>query len=244
MPFKSWNDLLDDAGDIGGDYAPIPDNNYDFVITKAEAAKTKAGKDMYKTQNTVESGPHKGRIVFDQFVVSPESPQALAIFFRQMNVLGLTKEFFKTQPTDDQIAEALKGRRFIGKVGTRNWNGTDSNEIKDYLTPRAQQAGPGAAPAVAAAAPAPAPAPAPAAAPPAPAPAPAPAVAAAPPAPAPVAAPPAPVAAPPAPAPAPAPVAAEPVAAPPAPPAPPVAAPPAPPAPAASGDVPPPPPPF
>jgi len=232
MPLKSWNDLLDDAGGAGGDFEPLPDGDYDFVISKSEATQTKAGKTMYKVQCSVENGPNKGRIVFNNFVISPESPTALSIFFRQMNLLGLNREFFNSNPSDHQVAERLKGARFRGQIVTRSFNGQESNEIKQFFTPRATVAGPGASPAPTAA---PAPAPAPAA----PAPAPAPAFAAPPAAAATQAAPPAPAA------PAPAPIQQAPAEAPPAPAAPPVAAPPAPPAPpAAGGDTPPPPPPF
>jgi hypothetical protein len=237
MPLKSWNDLLDDAGGAGNDFEPLPEGDYDLVITKSEALQTKNGKTMYKVQCSVEQGPHKGRTVWNNFVISPESPTALSIFFRQMNVLGLDRAYWQSDPSDHQVAEKLKGARFRGQLITRSFNGQESNEIKQFFTPRALAAGPGSGPS----------APAPAAAPPAaPAPAPAPAFAA----PAPAAAPPQP--APPAPAAAPpAPIQQEAAAPPPAPAAPPVepaavAAPPAPPAPpaASGGDTPPPPPPF
>lgn len=233
MPLKSWNDLLDDAGGAGNDFEVLPEGDYDLVITKSEALQTKNSKTMYKVQCSVEQGPHKGRTVWNNFVISPESPTALSIFFRQMNILGLDRAYWQSDPSDHQVAEKLKGARFRGQLVTRSYNGQESNEIKQFFTPRALAAGPGSGPG------APAPAPAVAAAPPAPAPAPAPAFAA----PAPAAAPPQP--APPAPAAAPpAPIVQEAATPPPAPAAPPVAAPPAPPAPpvVASGDVPPPPP--
>lgn len=234
MPLKSWTDLLDDAGGAGNDFEVLPEGDYDLVITKSEALQTKNSKTMYKVQCSVEQGPHKGRTVWNNFVISPESPTALSIFFRQMNILGLDRAYWQSDPSDHQVAEKLKGARFRGQLVTRSYNGQESNEIKQFFTPRALAAGPGAGPS--------APAPAPAAAPPAaPAPAPAPAFAA----PAPAAAP--PQAAPPAPAAAPpAPIVQEAATPPPAPAAPPVAAPPAPPTPPAvtAGDTPPPPPPF
>jgi hypothetical protein len=225
MPLKSWQDLLDDAGGAGGDFETLPDGDYDFEIVKSEALQTKNGKTMYKIQAKVENGPNKGKTVWNNFVISPESPVALNIFFRQMNVLGLDRNFWSSDPSDHQVAAKLMGTRFRGQVITKSFNGQESNEIKQFYTARASQPGPGAGgPAVAAPAPgAPAfAAPPPAAAPPAPAPAPA------------VAPPPAPIQQ-------------APAAAPPVPAAPPVevapiAAPPAPPAPAATGEAPPPPP--
>ena len=231
MPLKSWQDLLDDAGGAGNDFEPLPDGDYDFVIDETEAKQSQNGKTMYVAKCKVEAGPNAGRLVWHNFVISPENPNALSWFFRNMNLLGLDRNFFNGNPGDHQVAEALRGKRFRGQVVVKTYNNQERNEIKQFFSPRAQAAGPGSSSAPAAAAPAPA----------APAPAPAPAFAA----PAPAAAPPQP--APPAPAaPAPAPIQQQAAEAPPAPAAPPVAAPPAPPAPpaASGGDTPPPPPPF
>lgn len=235
MPLKSWADLLDDAGGAGNDFEPLPDGDYDFVISECEAKQSSTGKTMYVAKCQVEAGPSKGRLVWHNFVVVMDNPNALSWFFRNMNLLGLDRAFWDGEPGDHQVAQNLKGKRFRGQVITKTWNNSERNEIKQFFSARATAPGPGSSNVVG-------PAPVRAAAPAAPAPAPAPAFAA----PAPAAAPPQP--APPAPAaPAPAPIQQEAAAAPPAPAAPPVevAAPPAPPAPpAAGGDTPPPPPPF
>ena len=176
MPLRSWSDLLDDAGGAGTDFEPIPDGDYDFVIVKSTAEQTKNSKTMYKVQCKVESGPYKDRTVWNNFVISPENPTALSIFFRQMNILGLDRTFWMTNPSDHHVAEQLQGKRFRGQVAIRSYNGSESNEIKQFYTPKVAPAGPGSGPS--------APAAAPAAGPAAPAPAPAPAFAAPPPAPA------------------------------------------------------------
>lgn len=234
MPLRSWNDLMEEAGGAGNSFEPLTDGDYDFVIVECNAQQAKtSGKTMYVAKCQVENGPNKGRLVWHNFVISPENPNALAWFFRNMNVLGLDRAYFNTDPADHQVAQRLTGARFRGQVVTRTWNNQEKNEIKQFYTPR--EAGPGAQ--VGGGAPAPAPAPA---APPAPSPAyaaPAPAAAPAPPSPpAPATPPPAPVQQQPAPAPA-APAAPPVQEAPPAPPAPPVPA-------AAGAGAPPPPPPF
>lgn len=200
MPIRSWGDLLNDAGGSGDSFDPIPAGDYDFTIAQADATQTSNGKTMYKVRAKVEAGPHADRLVFDQFVISPENPTALGIFFRQMNVLGLNREFFAGNPSDHHVAEALIGKRFRGQVQIKTWQGQERNEIKQYFTavsgslgngqgmppgpgsgsssgipPAPAAAPPAAAPAPAAAPPAPA---APPAAPAAPAPAPVPAYAA------------------------------------------------------------------
>lgn len=187
MPIRSWEDLLNDAGGAGDSFEPLPAGDYDFVIDSCDATQTQNQKTMYKARCKVEEGsPHAGRLVFHNFVVSPENPNALAIFFRQMNVLGLDRQFFSSNPGDHNVAEALKGKRFRGQVNIRTWNGQEQNEIKQFYT----ATGPGASslptPSGIPSAPAPAAAPTPSAPPAAPAPAPAPQYAA-PAAPAPVA---------------------------------------------------------
>jgi hypothetical protein len=185
MPIRSWGDLLQDAGGAGDSFEPLPSGDYDFEISQADATQTQNGKTMYKVRCKVESGPHKDRLVFHNFVVSPENPNALAMFFRQMNVLGLNRDFFAANPSDHHVAEALQGRRFRGQLTIKQWQGQDRNEIKQFFTAVDGTLGNGAAipgpsaayvPAPAATpTPAPAPQPAPAyAAPPAPAPQPAP----------------------------------------------------------------------
>lgn len=191
MPIRSWDDLLNDAGGAGDSFEPLPSGDYDFEISQADVAQTQNGKTMYKVRCKVEAGPHKDRLVFHQFVISPENPNALAMFFRQMNVLGLNRDYFSANPSDHQVAESLKGRRFRGQVTIKQWNGQDRNEIKQFFTALNGSLGNGAA--------APSPGPQPTGPSPTPAPAPAPAPSfSAPPAPAPQAAP--------APTPAPAPV--------------------------------------
>lgn len=178
MPIRSWQDLLNDAGGAGDSFEPIPSGDYDFEISQADATQSQNGKTMYKIRAKVESGPHKDRLVFHNFVVSPENPNALAMFFRQMNVLGLNRDFFAGDPSDHQVATELTGRRFRGQVTIKTWQNQDRNEIKQFYTatsgslgngqpvpgPAVPQAAPSPAPA------APAPAPAPYAAPAAPAP--------------------------------------------------------------------------
>jgi Protein of unknown function (DUF669) len=191
MGSKSWSSMYDEAGESSG---PLPVGDYPFVVQGAEYKPTSTGKDMFVIKAVVEDGPNKNRAVWHNFVVSPESAPAMEVFFRQMNVLGMGKDFWKRDPSNDQIINALKGRRFIGSVEVKPYNGVDRNNIKVIKAPKAA-AGPSAPPPppppapVAAAAPAPAPEPVAAAAPPPPPPPP--------PAPAPV---PEPVAAAPAPA--------------------------------------------
>jgi hypothetical protein len=184
-----WDELMDAAND--SDFAPIPQSDYDVKITATEATTSSTDKPMWKITCDVLNGPHEGRKLFTQQTLTKDNPNALNIFFRQMAAAGLTSEFFKTKPTNQQIADALLGRQFRAKVIVKDYQGMPKNEIKQWnpSSGAAAAGGPprppaGAAPAggpppppspAAAAGPPPPPAPAQSTAPPPPPPPPAPA---------------------------------------------------------------------
>ena len=231
----NWGALMEASG---GAFEPLPNGDYDIQVTKSEASKSSGGKTMFKLTLNVVAGPHTNRKLWTNLTVSPENPNALGIFFSQMAAFGLTADFFKSNPSPEQVAAALDGKYARVTAAQREWP-KGSGQIRNDVTSikvAVIGGGQGAIPQVGAAAPAPQPSPAPAPASqptpqpsPAPAPSPAPqpqvqapAAQAAPPvqeasAPQPVATP-EPVAQPvqeaPAPAPAPAPVAEQPQAAP------------------------------
>ncbi len=209
----NWADVIEEAKSGGGGFEPVPDGDYDLLITGATASLTQNQKPMFTIETTIQGGPSNGRKIWDRLIVSADNGKAMGFFFSKMAAIGLPVEFFKTQPSDDAIVQQLlNNRHFRAQVGKNNYNPQKpGNEIKKYYP---ASGGPSFAPS--------APAPAQGGFPPPPAAAPqvAPAVQqqyAAPPAAPPVAAPPA--YAPPAPAAPPA------YAAPPAPPAPPAASP-------------------
>jgi hypothetical protein len=133
-----WDELMDAAGD--SDFAPIPQGDYDVKIISSEATKSSTDKPMWKLTCEVESGPHQNRRIWTQQTLTVENPNALNVFFRQMAAAGLTGDFFKTKPSNQQIADALLGRRFRARVAIRAYMGQDRNEIKNWA-PAAGAAG-------------------------------------------------------------------------------------------------------
>ena len=135
MPLRNWNELTKDADDSQQSFTPLPDGLYDFKIIEAKYQQSQSGKDGYNITAEVESGPHKGRRVWNTFYVSPDSPIALGIFFRQFTALGLDKAFFANNPSDDQIVAGLIGKRFRGQTKNGEYNGKERTELKDVQAP-------------------------------------------------------------------------------------------------------------
>lgn len=133
MTSVNWNDLQKAAGEAGFD--PVPAGTYDVIIDNAAAKPTNTGKQMVAVQFKVESGPYAGKVIFNQFVLSPENPNALAFFFRHMNAIGLSSEYFSTNPPLERVAADLTGRRCRVSVSIRRWNDTDRNNVDAVAPP-------------------------------------------------------------------------------------------------------------
>lgn len=146
MPAKTWNQLVADAPEQATSFEPLPDGSYDFKIAEASVTHNSAQKVGYNITAVVESGPYANRKIWNTFWVSPESPTAMGIFFRQFAALGLDRAYFQAEPNDEQIAAALVNRRFNGVVNTREWEGTKKNNLKNVQAARGPApvvAGPG-----------------------------------------------------------------------------------------------------
>jgi hypothetical protein len=54
----NWGDLVKDAGDVGGNYEPLPDGDYDLVVLEATAKVAQSGKTMFAIKAQVQGGAH------------------------------------------------------------------------------------------------------------------------------------------------------------------------------------------
>jgi hypothetical protein len=147
MSEYNWNELMQTA-EAGIQAVPI--GEYELQVGTAVVKSTSNGKDRIGCRYNVVAGPHIGRPVFHGFTISPESPQSMGFFFRQMKVHGLGPEFFAQNPSPQQVAENLVGKLVHVKIGIEQFAGEDRNSL-DGFSP-SQMPG-GAGPAVAAPAP-------------------------------------------------------------------------------------------
>jgi hypothetical protein len=130
-----WNDLLNssDEGGASGSYDALPADEYDVVVTDAQAKMSSTGKNMIVVRYRVESGPYKGRSLFNNFVIVPDNANAKTIFFRHMNAMGLNRAYFAQNPTLEQAADALNERECRVKVSVRQYAGQDRNQVDVVL---------------------------------------------------------------------------------------------------------------
>lgn len=119
----NWEDLLGVAAEAG--FVVLPIGEYRIVVDSAEAGKTNNGKDQIKAKFRVSSGPYQGKgPIFNNFVISPESPNAMSFFFQHMDAFGITNEYLKkNRPTVAQLASLLVGRQADIVISHRDWNG-------------------------------------------------------------------------------------------------------------------------
>jgi hypothetical protein len=129
----TWQDLMTEAEASGTSFDPLPIGQYDARVTKADHKVSQNGKTMFNVEFTVINGPHANRKVWNNFVVSPDSPKALAFFFQHMKALGLTKEFFDGNPSEQTVAQNLLNKMCRLDLGHKEYNGSQQNEVKKVL---------------------------------------------------------------------------------------------------------------
>lgn len=128
MTTYSFAQLREAAQEAGLGGSLISDGTgVDLIVSKTNVSQTqgKPPKDTIGLLIKVASGPQAGESTWMNQTISPESPQAMAVFFRIMGDFGLDASYFATvQPGVDgakQIAARLEGLRFTADVGKRTW---------------------------------------------------------------------------------------------------------------------------
>lgn len=138
----SWGAILDRLGGSQA-FEPLPAGDYDVRIAESSAVRASTGKPMIKVRFEVTSGPRAGRKFFHNFVITTQgenAEKAMAVFFRNMKVLGLDETYFRGDPPLDTVANAILGKVCHVITTVREWNG----QLNENVT-RIQPATPGVA---------------------------------------------------------------------------------------------------
>lgn len=111
-------------------FAPVPVGVYPVEVIKAEAKQASTGREMINVQLRIIDGPSKGRMLFNNFVWVPENDKAVQMFFVNMREFGLGKEYFRTNPTFEQLANEMLNRRVMVEIEHTEYNGNTREQVK------------------------------------------------------------------------------------------------------------------
>lgn len=158
MQSVNWADLATQAS---AEYVPIPVGSYTAIVTNAEATQSSTGKLMFVLQLHIVGGAHDGRTLRNNVVLTTTTPQAIEMFFRNMEALGLPRTFFQQQPqpTNELIAQKLINAYVQIEISHRAYNGRMTENVTSMAAVQGQAGSgipvPGAIPAAPVAPPAP-----------------------------------------------------------------------------------------
>lgn len=127
MAKMTWSQIASQAEEM----RPVPAGTYKAVCTSAEAAVTRTNKDMIKVQYTVQTGPEKGNKVFGQFVLSPESPQAMGFLMSHIEAHGIDLSKFGSAEFTD-VAPHLVGCEVEITVAEGEYEGRKTANIRSF----------------------------------------------------------------------------------------------------------------
>lgn len=137
MPAKSWKELMNDAEEGAKEFAILDEGMYAFVVKDAaKVGQTSKENPKFTINPSVESGPRANARVFHDFIVSDSAYAMKNFFFGDLAVLGLGPSFFDQNPSEQQIAQALQGRRFVAEVYHEEGNnGKTYARLRNFAAP-------------------------------------------------------------------------------------------------------------
>jgi len=101
-------------------------------VVQSDATVASSGNSMIVVKFRCLTGPYANKHVTNNFVIVPDNPTALNIFFRNMKAFGLDDAFFTQLGNNDHsaIAVQLTGKRAKVTLEHRQWNGGVQNQVK------------------------------------------------------------------------------------------------------------------
>lgn len=157
MPAKSWKDLMNAAEEGAKEFAILDEGMYAFVIKDpAKVGQTSKENPKFTINPSVESGPRANARVWHDFSVSDSAYAMKTFFFGDLATLGLGASFFDTNPSEQQIAASLQGRRFVAEVFHEKGNNDKTYaKLRNIAAPTSAPPGAGVPGGIPSAAPAP-----------------------------------------------------------------------------------------
>lgn len=122
MPRIDFNNV-DDVQD----FSPLPDGKYLCRVAEVEEAATQYGDEMWKLRFAVESGPHRGRYIFDNMVFSDAAMKRVKLICSRLG-LDISREL-------DLTPALIKGRSCYVTVETEEYEDQEGNAKKRNVVP-------------------------------------------------------------------------------------------------------------
>jgi Protein of unknown function (DUF669) len=101
----NWADIMGAADE---EMSSVPDGDYEAVLDRTEMTTSQNGKDMIKCVFHVEGGPYDGKPVTKFIVISTDNPKAMFMVLKQLNALGLSREWIASTSTIEEVEEKLR----------------------------------------------------------------------------------------------------------------------------------------
>lgn len=118
------------AGGKGKDFAPdvpMPEGTHKAKVVRAVPKMTSNGKHMF----SLKWEDDFNRSAWQNIIISPESPKAMAFFYRQMAVFGLTQAMVEADDTTpDDIAAEMNGTEALVTVENEAYNGKTYTKVR------------------------------------------------------------------------------------------------------------------
>jgi hypothetical protein len=135
MASTNWKDLQKTAKEAT---EAIPPGDYLVQVESAEYAEASTGKDMIKLKVRILEGAYKGRPIFTNLVLAPESGFALNLFFARIMGLGVTQSHLDDEISVQAMPEIMKDRIAMAKVEKdKPYQGQERTQITTFTDPGA-----------------------------------------------------------------------------------------------------------
>lgn len=126
----TWGALIKDAQKAS---EPVAEGKTRVRIVDSQATKSSTGKLMFNVKTELLTGPDVKRKITTNITLSPENGTALAIFFQNMDAMGLDATFFAQEPNPDQVAAAMIGREADVMIKHETWQGVVRGKIDRWI---------------------------------------------------------------------------------------------------------------
>lgn len=136
-PVRTWSERRKEAAEAPKreGFKPLDPGVYNFIIKDQVEVGTapNSGLTSWNVKLTVEDGPRANATMYHTFYDS-EKPGGVQFLLEQFAALGLDS-LLDQEASDEQIGQAMLGRRFSAEVYKNVWNGKEKMKLRSFRPP-------------------------------------------------------------------------------------------------------------